>query len=261
MTAADLGLGYLVMGTGGDEMFYVNMGHAADCLGAFDVRGLWRFCRACQANWPGAPVRVARYVLWDGALKGQLRYRARTVLGSTFPGALDWVLRRRLRRARPPWLAPPDGGLVERLERRALGTPAVEMAPGEGAYVRAMRWLPFVCVLLLCGCRLPGHLHCGPPPCDPCGTECAPCPPPPCPPQRISINLHREKEKPQPEPEPKRIEQPRPQQVAQEVILVPRTVYMPFAAQTPTAPVRMIGVAPPAERIPGTADKRSNSVR
>jgi hypothetical protein len=141
-SAADLGLGHLMMGTGGDEMFYVNMGHAADCLGAFDVRGLWRFCRACQANWPGAPVRVARYVLWDGALKGQLRYRARTLVGSTSPRALRWILKRRLRRARPAWLTPSDGELAERLERRSLETPAVEMTPGEGAYVRAMRWLP-----------------------------------------------------------------------------------------------------------------------
>ncbi len=141
-SAADSGLGHLMLGTGGDEMFHVNMGYAADCLGALDLWGLWRFHRACQATWPGAPTRVARHVLWDGAIKGPLKQRARTVLGRMSPRARDWMLRRRLRRARPPWLVPADRDLVARLERRPLESPAVEMAPGEGAYVRAMRGLP-----------------------------------------------------------------------------------------------------------------------
>jgi asparagine synthase (glutamine-hydrolysing) len=141
-SAADLGLGHLMTGTGGDEMYYVNMGYAADCLRALDVRGLWRFCRACHATWPGAPARVARYVLWDGVIKGELRRQARTLLGRVSPRARDWILTQRLRRARPPWLVPADDDLLARLERRPLETPPVEMAPGEGAYVRAMRRLP-----------------------------------------------------------------------------------------------------------------------
>jgi asparagine synthase (glutamine-hydrolysing) len=140
--AADLGLGQLMMGTGGDEMFHVNMGYAADCLGALDWRGLWRFHRACQATWPGAPARVARHVLWDGAIKGELRRQARTLLGRAAPRARDWILTRRLRRARPPWLAPADKDLTAKLERRPVEVAPVEMAPGEGAYVRAMRGLP-----------------------------------------------------------------------------------------------------------------------
>jgi asparagine synthase (glutamine-hydrolysing) len=141
-SAADQGLGHLMTGTGGDEMYYVNMGYAADCLRALDLRGLWRFCQACRATWPGAPARVARYVLWDGAIKGELRRQARTLLGRVSPRARDWVLARRLRRARPPWLAPADDDLLARLERRPLESSPVEMAPGEGAYVRAMRRLP-----------------------------------------------------------------------------------------------------------------------
>ncbi len=137
--AADQGLGHLMTGAGGDEMYYVNMGYAADCLEAFDLRRLWRFCQACHATWPGMPVRIARSVLWDGAIKGVLRERARTLLS---PGARERIRTRRLRRARPPWLVPADGGLIARLERRAVESPAVEMAPGEGAYVRAMRRLP-----------------------------------------------------------------------------------------------------------------------
>jgi asparagine synthase (glutamine-hydrolysing) len=141
-SAADLGLGHLMTGTGGDEMYYVNMGYATDCLRALDLPGLWRFCQAYQAAWPGAPVRVARYVLWDGAIKGELRQRARTLLARVSPHACDWVLRRRLRRARPAWLVPADEDLTARLERRRLELAPVETAPGEGAYVRAMRRLP-----------------------------------------------------------------------------------------------------------------------
>jgi asparagine synthase (glutamine-hydrolysing) len=141
-SAADRGLGHLMMGTGGDEMFHVNMGYAADCLGALDLRGLWRFHRACQVMWPGAPTRVARYVLWDGAIKSPLKHRARTLLGRVSPRARDWILARRLRRARPPWLVPADRDLTAHLERRPLELDPVQMAPGEGAYVRAIRGLP-----------------------------------------------------------------------------------------------------------------------
>lgn len=141
-SAADLGLGHLMTGTGGDEMYYVNMGYAADCLRALDVRGLWRFCRACHSTWPGAPARVARYVLWDGVIKGELRRQARTLLGRVSPRARDWILTQRLRRARPSWLVPADEDLLGRLDRRPLESPPVETAPGEGAYVRAMRRLP-----------------------------------------------------------------------------------------------------------------------
>jgi asparagine synthase (glutamine-hydrolysing) len=141
-SAAGQGLGHLMTGTGGDEMYYVNMGHAADCLRTLDLRGLWRFHRACQETWPGAPARVARYVLWEGAIRAELRRHARTLLGRVSPRGRDWVLARRLRRARPPWLVPADDALLARLERRPLETPPVEMAPGEGAYVRAMRRLP-----------------------------------------------------------------------------------------------------------------------
>jgi asparagine synthetase B (glutamine-hydrolysing) len=139
---ADLGLRRLMTGTGGDEMYYVNRGYATDCLRSLDVRGLWRFHRACQATWPGAPARVARYVLWDGAIKGELRRHARTLLGTVSPRLRDRILTQRLRRARPAWLVPSDRELLERLERRRLEVPPVQMAPGEGAYVRAMRGLP-----------------------------------------------------------------------------------------------------------------------
>jgi hypothetical protein len=131
-----------MMGTGGDEMFHVNMGYAADCLAALDLRGLARFHQACQTAWPGARARVARYVLWDGAIKGPLRQKARSLLGRVSPPALSWILTRRLRRACPPWLVPADPDLIAKLERRPLELAPVELAVGEGAYVRAMRGLP-----------------------------------------------------------------------------------------------------------------------
>jgi asparagine synthetase B (glutamine-hydrolysing) len=139
--AAQSGLGRLMNGTGGDEMYYVNMGYAADCLGAFELRKLWRFCRACQATWPDAPGRVARSVVWNAAVKGLLRQRARAFLGAAFPRARDWIVRRRLRGTRSPWLAPADANLIARLEQRPLEVHPVPMASGEGAYVRAIRML------------------------------------------------------------------------------------------------------------------------
>jgi asparagine synthase (glutamine-hydrolysing) len=141
-SAADLGLQRLMMGTGGDEMYYVNMGYATDCLRSLDLRAFWRFCQAYGVAWPGAPVRVMRHIVWDGVIKGELRQRARDVLSRRSPRTRDWVLRLRLRRARPPWLVLSDEDLTRRLESRPLESPPVEMAPGEGAYVRAMRRLP-----------------------------------------------------------------------------------------------------------------------
>jgi asparagine synthase (glutamine-hydrolysing) len=140
-SAAGRGLGHLMLGTGGDEMYYVNMGHAADCLRALDLRALWRFCQACHATWPGSPTQVARYVLWDGALKRELKRVAGALLARMAPGLRDSVQARRMQQARPAWLAP-DGDLAARLDRRPAELPPVEMAPGEGEYVRAMRRLP-----------------------------------------------------------------------------------------------------------------------
>lgn len=140
-SAAGQGLRRLMNGTGGDEMYYVNMGYAADCLGSFELQNLWRFCRACQAAWPDAPGRVARSVVWDAAIKGLLRQRARAFLDVAAPRARDWLIKRRLRGTRPPWLALTDSTLIARLEQRPLETHPVPTAPGEGTYVRAIRML------------------------------------------------------------------------------------------------------------------------
>jgi hypothetical protein len=84
-----------------------------------------------------------------------------------------------------------------------------------------------------------------------------PCPPKPCapkPPKVIRVKVPPQKvvvEAPQKQEQPKQGAFNPPQ----EVILVPRTVFMPFVAQTPTGPARVLSlqgavplVSPPAEQ-------------
>jgi asparagine synthase (glutamine-hydrolysing) len=140
--AASRGLGMLMLGTGGDELYYVNMGHATDCLLALDLREFWRFCRMLQRNWSQPITNLAWRVVWEDAVKARLREIVRHALNSGSPGIRDWILKRRLRRRLPPWLARDDKDLMARLECRPLEVAPVEMGPGEGAYVHAMRRLP-----------------------------------------------------------------------------------------------------------------------
>ncbi len=117
-----------------------------------------------------------------------------------------------------------------------------------------------LCLLIgLAGCRGPGRgVVCpGEPVCMP--PPSAPCPPPvhvKVPPQHIEVNIKREKEKPA-GPEEQRA--PERQPIAQEVILVPRTVYVPYVQQTPVGPMRMMttgAVVPPQEqRVPPQEQK------
>ena len=141
-SARERGVSGLMMGTGGDEFYYVNMGYAADCLTALDLRGLWRFFRILDKHSSQPMHKVAWFVLWHSALKSELRRTGRRLLEAGSPRVRDWVLIRRLRRRLPPWLAVDNKDLLARLERRPIEVPPVEMARGEGAYVRAMRSLP-----------------------------------------------------------------------------------------------------------------------
>ena len=61
-SASRLGLGRLLMGTGGDDLLNVDGTYAADRLAALDLAALWRFCRACQRTSPfrGVPDRPRR---------------------------------------------------------------------------------------------------------------------------------------------------------------------------------------------------------
>jgi hypothetical protein len=92
-----------------------------------------------------------------------------------------------------------------------------------------------------------------------------PCPPKPCapkPPKVIRVKVPPQKvvvEAPQKQEQPKQGAFNPPQ----EVILVPRTVFMPFVAQTPTGPARVLSlqgavplVSPPPEQPSGAGAPR-----
>jgi asparagine synthase (glutamine-hydrolysing) len=147
--AAGLGLGRLLMGTGGDDVLNVDRSHGADRLAALDVRGLWRFFRATARTSPFSTCRVARGVLWDGAMVPELRRIARGALAAVSPGALEALRRRRRRAARPEWLSIRDREIGDALESRQLHPALPPLAPGERSYVLAIRQLAQAPLFLL----------------------------------------------------------------------------------------------------------------
>src|SRR5262249_54005169 len=117
-SAGERGLHRLMFGTGGDELLNVDLGYGADCLAALDLVGLWKFVRACQRTSPFGGARVARAVLWTGALAPELAGLARGVLERVSPRGLDRLRRRRRRRALPGWAEPTDRALAAVLDDR-----------------------------------------------------------------------------------------------------------------------------------------------
>jgi asparagine synthase (glutamine-hydrolysing) len=140
-SASRLGLGRLMMGTGGDDLLNVDPTYAADRLAALDLRGLWRYCRACQRTSPFPAGRVMRGVLWDHAARPELVKLGRGVLGRLSPAALDWVRRRRRRRPGHPWATPSRRDLAQALEHRRETAAPVVLAAGERGYVANIRTL------------------------------------------------------------------------------------------------------------------------
>jgi hypothetical protein len=124
-------------------------------------------------------------------------------------------------------------------------------------------------LVVLCGTGCQGVLsRCGPQgssefpsACGPAAPPCpAPCPQPcpqPCPSEKPA---HKEAAPPPPKPQEKqveRVEQVSHQaQIAQEVMLVPRTVYVPYVAQTPVAPVRLSSLNAIEGRVTGITERR-----
>jgi asparagine synthase (glutamine-hydrolysing) len=147
--ATRLGLMRMLLGTGGDDLFNVDLAYGADRLGALDLRGLWRFYRAHQRSSPFSAAQIARVVLWEGAVEPEAKRMARAMLDRITPRGRDWLIRRRRQRTIPSWLAPADRDLSGLLLERRLTPIPIEQAPGERSYVRAIRYLTQAPLLML----------------------------------------------------------------------------------------------------------------
>jgi len=148
-SATRLGLRRVLLGTGGDDLLNVHGTYGADRLAALDLGALWRFCRACQRSSALPAGRVMRGVLWDHALAPELTRLGRDVLGRVSPSALDWVRRRRRRKATAGWAVPTDPEIASLLEHRRQSVAPVDLGPGERAYVANVRRLVQAPLLLV----------------------------------------------------------------------------------------------------------------
>ncbi len=137
ITARDLGLRRILFGTGGDEMLVVDTRYAHDLFLRGDVPGLVEFIRAWQRTSPFSALRVAHFILWQAALKPTLIAQARRLAGNT--GARMF---RAVRNQFHPLAIPLRSAVIEELQDRARQSVRIELAPGEGRYVEAMRDLP-----------------------------------------------------------------------------------------------------------------------
>ncbi len=147
-SAATLGLRRMLFGSGGDDLFNVDLSYGADRLAALDLRGLWRFYRSWQRTSPFSALRVARAVLSEGAAKPEIRRLMKTILNRISPRGEEWVRTKR-RPAVKFWISRADRDLVATLEHRRWHPLPMELAPGERSYVRAIRYLSQAPLLLL----------------------------------------------------------------------------------------------------------------
>ncbi|MBK9262804.1 MAG: PqqD family peptide modification chaperone [Polyangiaceae bacterium] len=137
VTARDLGLRRILFGTGGDEMLVVDTRYAHDLFLHGDVHGLVEFTRAWQRTSPFSAFHVAQFILWQAALKPILISGARRV-GGAYGAKIYHLVRNRLH----PLSVPLREGVVKDIQDRARKSVSVELGPGEGRYVEAMRDLP-----------------------------------------------------------------------------------------------------------------------
>lgn len=141
-SATGLGCRGLMMGSGGDDLLCVSLSYAAACLARGHFRRLWRFYQACRQTSSYSGARVARAVFWHAAIVPDLRRLAGSTLSALAPAFTEWLRRERRRHAvLRPWLTRTDHHLVEALQERRANQPPIETAPGEGAYVRVIRYL------------------------------------------------------------------------------------------------------------------------
>jgi asparagine synthase (glutamine-hydrolysing) len=133
------GLDKLLMGTGGDEMYVVDVGYAMDCLTSLDLTGLWRYYRTIARASSSPSLHIARNIFWSFTAKLILVQGIRSTLEALSQSLANKVRTRHL--ALEDWLLPSDPVLKETVLDRRLCPPEVEMAPGEGSYIRAIRGL------------------------------------------------------------------------------------------------------------------------
>ena len=141
------GLARLLMGTGGDDILTVDFSYGRDLLRACEVRGLWRFYQAWRRSSPFSAARVARVLFWDEAIVPEGKRLAKAFLSRVMPRGYDWARARRQRMQRP-WSSP-DQDLAGVLEARHRALAPIPSLPGEGSYVRTLRYLTQAPLLLL----------------------------------------------------------------------------------------------------------------
>lgn len=137
----------MLMGTGGDEMFNVDIRYARDLFNSFQLLKLARYFSTIAAASPYPRHKVARYILWEQALRPGLTSILKKGLGPFVPH-----VRRLFRLNRPmqaPWISPADKTLLETLKYRREHPIQTEIFEGEGYYVFANRGLPQAPLLML----------------------------------------------------------------------------------------------------------------
>ena len=140
--AAGRGLNRILLGTGGDEMLTVDFSYGFDLFTNFDLRGLWRFYRAISRTTSFPASWDAQVVLWDGAIKPGIQNWLSLGLERYTPQLKTWLRTKRKPFTPEPWISGSDTNFIQALEHRHLTSTPVEIAPGEGQYVRAIRNLP-----------------------------------------------------------------------------------------------------------------------
>ena len=130
----------ILMGTGGDEMFIVDVSWAFDLFSTLKFHKLAYFYRTIAAASPLPWQRVARILFWDYTMKPTIFQVAKKNLGDLGP-----ILRRAIYKNKsllPIWLSDNNKQLANELEYR-LSTPLlIERTAGEGKYIQTLRRLP-----------------------------------------------------------------------------------------------------------------------
>ena len=149
-SASGLGLGRLLMGTGGDDLLNLDL----ELCGRSAGRARPRRRSGASAGPASGPRRFPRRgsraaSFWDHALAPELARLGRRALARLSPSALAWARARRRASALPPWASPTDRDLASSLARRRERARPSSLAPGERAYVGTLRRLTQSPLLLL----------------------------------------------------------------------------------------------------------------